>query len=81
MGYNSQNYDTTMLALLFERSVQITASGDLRIVPPSAAELRVLNNIMFDSFRNSMPDILTRKPYRMPNGTIGYQRPDRKSVV
>lgn len=76
MGYNSQNYDTTMLALLFERSVQITASGDLRIVPPSAAELRVLNNIMFDSFRNSMPDILTRKPYRMPNGTIGYQRPD-----
>ena len=76
MGYNSQNYDTTMLALLFERSVQIIASGDLRIVPPSAAELRVLNNIMFNSFRNSMPDILTRKPYRMPNGTIGYQRPD-----
>ena len=91
MGYNSQNYDTTMLAIFFEKSVTAvpTTATDMNGGPyknrivirvPTAEELRLMNNTMFDSFKNSMPDVLTRMPYVLPNGTVAFHAPDYQTT-
>lgn len=92
MGYNSQNYDTTMLASFFDRAIQSRpastgtiggvsspAGNVIEISPPTAEELRTVNNIMFDSFKNSMPDVLTRSLYRNQQGELVPGAPDYKT--
>ena len=93
MGYNSQNYDTTMLAIFFDLSMTVrpravTGVGpgqyapeqqnEIVIIPPTAERLRGYNNVMFNSFRNSMPDVLTKlKP--TANGGFQICAPDYRT--
>ena len=69
-GYNSYNYDTTMLAFFLSNAITFKPGGkkddgtDLPpiciIAPPTAAMMRNFNNHLFEpSFIDQMPSILT----------------------
>ena len=71
MGYNSQNYDMTMLAIFFDITIhsrppeiigpnQVAGPPTIEIQIPTASTLCDYSNKMFESFKNNMPDILTR---------------------
>ena len=59
VGYNSANYDTTMLAYFFyETQALSTAREEFDIV--TAAEIRKFNDQLFsDQFKKAMPSRLT----------------------
>lgn len=63
-GYNSFNYDTTIMALYFDNTFKITkkdteSKPTLLVQPPTAKFMRDLNDELFtEKFKNSMPDRL-----------------------
>lgn len=68
LGYNSYNYDTTMIALyLYETFPFVQLEGSktkpaprvMRFQPPTASLMRLHNDRLFDNFINNMPDYLT----------------------
>lgn len=60
MGYNSFNYDTTMIALYVNETFWI-ANGTLRFNPPSAQTMRNHNDMLFTpAFKERMPSYLQR---------------------
>ncbi len=60
MGYNSYNYDTTMLAMYFYEAFAITDQG-VRFTPVAASLMRECNDILFlPRFKKSMPTALTQ---------------------
>ena len=76
-GYNSYNYDTTMLALYF-REVIKPKTGDF--YPTTAAIMRRYNNELFtDRFKGNMSDYLKYTP-KSPGvfgaASSGYSGPD-----
>lgn len=64
-GYNSDNYDLTMMACFFDLCYQKTVSSKtgktiFRFVPPTASAMREINDRLFsDEFKNNMPAFLT----------------------
>lgn len=82
MGYNSQNYDMTMLAIFFDHAIIAAPPkaginnpnnqyepNQIQIKAPTAAILREYNNAMFNMFKKNMPDVLTRLK-TAPNGNL-----------
>ena len=69
MGYNSYNYDTTMLTLFLYETFNIVTSINSRNVkaktiqfqPPTAKQMREMNDDLFSPmFKENMPSYLTR---------------------
>lgn len=74
-GYNSYNYDTTMLAAYLdavyqskragvnEHDPKATSTGYTVIAfhPTTASFMRDINNLLFEQFRDSMPTYLTKR--------------------
>lgn len=69
-GYNSYNYDTTMLAIYFADVWEIVAPTSnngltqptLRFIPAKAKHLRTCNDDLFSAkFKNAMPSYLTMR--------------------
>lgn len=82
LGYNSYNYDTSMLALfLYDAFHLVTTQGPNgfpmqtpMFKPPTARQLRVYNDDMFrKQFKENMPIYLARA--RTPDG-IGFEDPN-----
>lgn len=69
MGYNSYNYDTTMLALFFYEAFNVVTSlsdrnmkiTKIQFQAPTANRMRFMNNELFSPmFKPNMPSYLTR---------------------
>ena len=87
-GYNSYNYDTTVLALLFKEVWNVHAVGQdakgtqyakmsnatMTFQPVTARTMRNHNNILFEKYKNSMPSYL----YSSPNGINDYKTPQHR---
>lgn len=83
-GYNSYNYDTTMLALYFNDTyiiheirneiTQCTESKEVIFKPVTAHQMRVYNNELFSKrFKENMP---LRLAYNYSDDTINLYGPD-----
>lgn len=61
-GYNSYNYDTTMLALYLWEALSNFDKGitDANFEPPKAERLRKYNDAIFDQHIDQMPNFLTQ---------------------
>lgn len=63
LGYNSYNYDTTMLAMFFHEVWNIgytNGQQTVRFMPTTALQMREYNNELFEpQFKNNMPSRLT----------------------
>lgn len=69
-GYNSFNYDTTMLAL-YENETFWIANGQLMFNPPTARQMRDHNNNLFSpEYKERMPSYLQRNKKNTPGS--GY---------
>lgn len=90
MGYNSANYDTTMLTAFFMKSLFMTdrqdvpggpVIKDLNVEPPTAKEMRDVNNTLFlPVFKNNMPDYLSKQiSWNAAAGSYTASRPDFQS--
>lgn len=78
MGYNSYNYDTTMLALYFMETYPITNS-DVRFQPPTAYLMRQYNNSLFlPQFKGNMP---SRLEYSLNPKTKQWDKIGRKNSL
>ena len=67
MGYNSANYDTTMLALYTNEAFWIN-NDTLAFDPPTARQMRDHNNNMFaPQFKDRMPSYLQRNDWGKAN--------------
>lgn len=62
IGYNTSNYDNTMMAFYFSESWGFSANGKASFMPVSAKEMRKFNNLLFDAFKERMPDALKPGP-------------------
>ena len=69
-GYNSDNYDLTMLALYFYDAL-VTGQKGFSIMPVSALSMRQYNDELFDSFKQKMPERLRYGNYDKVNNTWG----------
>ena len=56
IGYNTSNYDNTMMAYYFNEAWGFAPNGKASFMPVSAAVMRKFNNLLFQSFRERMPD-------------------------
>lgn len=66
MGYNSFNYDTTMLAMFFYLCFyRKGVHGDDAI--PTAGYMRRFNNLLFEQYKDRMPDGLKHSKSGKPN--------------
>lgn len=75
MGYNSFNYDTTMLALYINEAFWV-ANEQLRFNPPSAQTMREHNNNLFTpAYKERMPSYLQR------NNKTGSGYSNRENVI
>ena len=62
MGYNSYNYDTTVLAFYFN-AYFLAAKAQGRVFPVTAREMRNFNDELFeDAYKNNMPSRLRGEP-------------------
>lgn len=74
-GYNSYNYDTTMIAL-YESETFWLSNGELKFTPPTAKQMREHNDNLFTpQYKERMPSYLTRSR----NGSSGYS--NRENVL
>lgn len=74
-GYNSYNYDTTMLAYLGYNMYQKFTNGGLRFVGTTAKAMRCFNDLLFTpQYKDQMPQALTTD-YLDPT-QARYTRPD-----
>lgn len=66
MGYNSYNYDTTMLALFFFETL-VTDDISMqngKVIPTTAKNMRRLNDMLFTpEYKNNMSSILSDTPH------------------
>lgn len=73
-GYNSFNYDTTMLAMYYHEVWSIKQDGRCVFEPTKASLMRAYNDELFiDKFKKQMP---TRLLYTFNNRTRAWEGPD-----
>lgn len=58
LGYNSANYDNTMMAFYFNEVFGFSPSGKATFMPTTAKFMRQFNNLLFGQFKDRMPDAL-----------------------
>lgn len=85
MGYNSYNYDTTMLALFLYESIRLTALKGTKqdydeYIAPTAAQMRHHNNILFTEYKSCMPRYLLYVGYHDAANTSRYKQANYNSM-
>lgn len=77
MGYNSFNYDTTMLALYIAETFWVN-NGEIQFKPPTAKYMRDMNNDLFTpQYKERMPSYLQRDKNK--TGTPGFK--NRENII
>ena len=61
LGYNSYNYDTTMLAMFFNLWFYAGSERNALRKAPTADAMRSFNDKLFSEYKNNMPKALERK--------------------
>lgn len=82
MGYNSLNYDTTMLALFFHEAWTVSSTRDknnneyLIYDPPTAGTMRTYNDRLFDErYKKQMPSYLFTDEFAEYEDTRNFNDP------
>lgn len=58
IGYNSANYDNVVMAEYFSETWGFSPSGKPRFMPVTAASMRKFSNLLFEAYKERMPDAL-----------------------
>jgi hypothetical protein len=61
IGYNSVNYDNTMMAYYFNEVWGFDTQGNAKFMPTTAAHMRKFNNLLFQSYKDNMSCALQYK--------------------
>ena len=58
IGYNSANYDNTVISFYFNETWGFSPDGKASFMPTTAKAMRNFNNLLFEAFKDCMPNSL-----------------------
>lgn len=58
IGYNSINFDNTVMAYYFNETWGFDRQGNATFIPTTAAYMRKFNNLLFQAYKENMPSAL-----------------------